>query len=176
MTSTTFAPEKDCAQVAAETGFTGTFSAFLDWLNDSLVYGGIVVYDATNVSGRDVIRVEAVTAGYSSDEQLLGRIRQSVLPSYNWVSSHRGGRDVYEFPKGWKDSDEESEFVAPEDGVFQRVHRARRIQLVTENGDRIDVNFDAGAELVFEEPDRDINEPDGVLTIRPIDAAHSVFI
>lgn len=174
MTSTAFAPHKDRAQIAAETGFTGTFSAFLSWLNDSLAYGGILVYDATNDAGREVTRVETITGGYSSDEQLLGRIRESLLVSYNWVSSHRGGLDIYEFPKSWMESDEENEFLAPEDGVFHRVHRARRIRLVTENGDHIDVNFDAGAELVFEEPDRDVNEPDGLLTIRPIDAAHRI--
>jgi hypothetical protein len=169
MTSTTPEIEKDRAEIASEDGFTGTLPAFLDWLRDALVYGGIRVHDeAPNNYGHPVVKVETVTAGYSSDEHLLHRVSTSIFPQSSWVSSHRGGLVVYEFPLDWFTSADELVWLKPESDVFETVHRARRIRVHHANGGYFELSYDTGVELAFQESDRDINEPDGLLIVRPI--------
>lgn len=158
--------EKDSAELANELGFTGTFADFIAWLERSLVYGSVVVHDPTiDHWGRPVTPVETVTGGYSSDERLLGRLRRAMWPSAAWVRSERGGLDAYEF-KEWLTNDEEREWLAPEDGVVEYFGRARTLRVIDRHGNEIKFSFDDGIELVFEEPDRDILEPAGIVTAR----------
>jgi hypothetical protein len=173
-----FEEEKDRSTLASEEGFTGTLKAFLEWLKDSLSYGSVSVTEATPeyaYDGSTVMRVETVTGGFSSDEHLLARVQRNYLMAAFWMSSHRGGLTVYQFPKDWYESVDEHEFLAPEDDVFERVHRARHIRVYTEHGDYIELNCEAGAELLYQEPARDINEPDALLIVRPMDPAGSIF-
>lgn len=168
MTEPTPEYEKDRAEIASEEGFTGTFHAFLDWLKGALIYGGIRVHDPKpDEWGRLATRVETVTGGFSSDEMLLGRLRRSMWLSTNWVLSERGGLDVYEFPYWLTDSDEERVWLEPDRGLLQTVYRARRLRVYDRHGDYVEFAYDGPAELVFQEPDRDINAPDGLLMIRP---------
>lgn len=160
--------DRDRSEIASEEGFTGTLSAFLEWLKDSLTYGFVLIHEeGLNRFGNPVIRVETVTGGYSSDEHLLGRVSRSVFVQANWHSSHRGGLVIYEFPTDWVTSENELTWLEPENDVFETIHRARRVRVYTENGDYVELNYDGAAELVFQEPDRDVNEPDGLLIVRP---------
>lgn len=159
--------EKDSAELANETGFTGTFHAFLEWLDASLVYGVIKVHaPAPNDFGRLVTRVKTVTGGYSSDERLLGRLRRSLFLSTNWVLSERGGLTVYEIPE-WLTGDEEREWLEPDRGKFETVARARKVRIFDRDGNVTEHTLPDGAVLYFVEPDRDICDPAGVLEIRP---------
>ncbi|MCI4659764.1 hypothetical protein [Cryobacterium zhongshanensis] len=159
---------KDRAELASETGFTGTLAAFLQWLDDACIYGGVVIHEPSlNSFGHPIIKVETVTCGYSSDEHLLGRVAQSVLVRSRWVSSHRGGLVVYEFPTDWVASVDEQAWLEPESDVFDTVYRVRRVRLYDTTGYYVEMGYDGVAELLFSEPDRDINEPAGLLIIRP---------
>lgn len=159
--------QKDRAEIANEQGFTGSFVDFIAWLEAALVYGGIRVHDeAPNDFGRPVVVVETVTGGYSSDEAFLGRLDRSIWLSTNWVRSERGGLRVYEFPE-WIRDGKELEWLAPDNGLFKQIYRARTLRVITADGAETDFLFEDGAELLFTEPDRDILEPAGVLTVRP---------
>jgi len=167
--------EKDRAQIAVEEGFTGTYAGFIAWLEASLVYGGVVVQPPeTNEHGRVTTKVETITGGYSSDERLLGRVSRCVYMQGMWRSSHAGGRVVYEIAEWMVNSTEELVWLEPDNGVFERVYRVRTVRIYQEDtsygqvGDFIELAYNGAAELSFHEPDRDINEPAGVLTIRPL--------
>jgi hypothetical protein len=161
--------EKDSSEIASEEGFTGTFTAFMEWLSDALAYGGIrVLGEVLNGHDRPVIKVETFTGGFSSDEHLLSRVKCSAYMASSWISSHSGGLTVYEFPLWLANGTDELVWLAPEDGVFERIYRARHIRIYDKTGGFIELGYENGAELSFEEPDRDINEADGVLTIRPL--------
>lgn len=161
--------EKDRAELANEAGFTGTFREMLDWLKDSLVYGGIRVHDPVPSDwGKPVMKVETVTGGFSSDEHLLGRLERSMWLRMHWAESHRGGLTVYEFPEWVFASDEERDWLEPEaDDTFETLARARYVDVVDDNGTTHKFAFPAGVELQFLEPDRDITEPAGRLIVRP---------
>jgi hypothetical protein len=166
--------EKDGAEIASEEGFTGTLSAFLEWLDEALVYGGVRVHDAEPDSyGKTKMKVETITAGYSSDEHLLGRVSSSLLVRLNWQSSHRGGLEVFEFPE-WLRDETERVWLEPETDVFETVYRVRRVRLYDERGDFVEFSYEEAASLAFQEPDRDINEPDGLLIIRPVAIPESI--
>lgn len=159
--------EKDRSEIASETGFTGTFSAFIEWLQGALIYGRVKVHEpAPNDFGRTVTRVETVTGGYSSDERLLGRLRRSLFLSTSWVLSERGGLVVYEFNE-WLTGDEEREWLSPDRGQFETVARARTLRVIDREGGVTELPLPDGAVLCFFEPDRYINEPAGVLEIHP---------
>lgn len=168
--------QKDSSALASEEGFTGTLAAFIEWLKNSLCYGGVMVSEAVSGHrpGAKVMRVETVTGGFSSDEHLLGRVQRSPLMAGNWESSHRGGLTVYVFPIYWFESTEEHEFLAPEDGVLERVRRARRVRVYSEDGGLVEFNYAAGAELVYEEPDRDIGHTNALLVVRPVGPEHAL--
>lgn len=168
--------EKDRSTIANEEGFTGTFAAFVQWLTDALVYGTTRVHEpAPNDFGRMSTVMETVTGGYSSDEELLGRLRRSWLLSSHWVRSERGGLTVYEFPEWVTASGQEFVWLTPEDGVFERAYRARRVRLYDEHGHYTEVSYTAGAEFLFQERDRDINEPDGLVIVRPAPPIEETF-
>jgi hypothetical protein len=162
--------EKDNAELASKEGFTGTLADFLDWLDRALVYGFIHVHEESlNQFGRPVIKIETVTGGYSSDEHLLGNVEHSVQFGSYWASKHKGGLVTYEFPVDLLSSNDEVTWLAPDstDGLFETVYRVRRVRFYDERGDYTELNYDSAAELLFQEPDRDINEPAGLLIVRP---------
>ena len=169
MDSTASELQTDRALVASEEGFKGTFVGFIEWLRAALSYGDVSVHEeAPNGFGRSVVRVETATGGYSSDEHLLGRLGRALYLQSNWVSSHRGGGTVYEFPMWLVDGTEDLVWLEPEDGVFERLHRVRRVRIYDARGGWTDLVYAHGAELQYEEPDRDINESDALLIIRPL--------
>ncbi|MFE4332509.1 hypothetical protein ACFRQM_24720 [Streptomyces sp. NPDC056831] len=86
-----------------------------------------------------------------------------------WASSHRGGLHVHEVPVERVDSPQELTWLEPATDVFERVHRARELVVRTPQCDEFSVGLPNGAQLSFSEPDRDINEPSGVLLVDPID-------
>jgi len=168
--------EKDRSEIASEEGFTGTFASFIEWLDGALVYGAVRVHDpAPNDLGRMTTTVETVTGGFSSDELLLGRLKRHWFMSSHWVRSERGGLTVYEFPEWVTSNEKEHVWLDPEDGVFERAYRARRVRVYDENGDYTEISYEAGAEFVFQEPHRDINEPDGLVIVRPAKPIDELF-
>lgn len=154
-------------------GFTGTVPAFLDWLEERFAYGGVSIGDpepAELNEKRLVRRVGLVTAGYSDDEALCGRVERGSLFGFMfWASSHRGGLTVYEVPVERFDSPQELTWLDPPTDVFERVHRARELVVRTPQGDEFSVAMPDGAQLRFCEPDRDIAEPNGVLIVEHIE-------
>lgn len=158
--------DKDRAEIASETGFTGTLRAFLDWLRSNLVCGTVrVSQPVPDDWGQLRFTVETVTGGYSSDEHLLGRVDR--LPQFRsaWRSSHAGGLTVYEFSYDQLDSTWLVELKPEGTEPFEVFARARTLKVEHPDGVYI-ASFERGVELVFEEPDRDIVRPDGVLTVR----------
>ena len=155
-------------------GFGGTIPNFMDWLTENLSYGGVIISDPQPSthgfpSDRLVHRVELITAGYSDDEDLLGRVYQgSLFALMFWRELHAGGLYVYEVPVERFDSTQQLAWLDPKSNVFREIHRARTIIMHTVHGDEIELDLPHGATLSFSEPDRDINKPAGVLTIEPI--------
>ncbi|WP_311245410.1 MULTISPECIES: hypothetical protein [unclassified Microbacterium] len=168
--------EKDSAELASEQGFTGTFAGFISWLEDALVYGAIQVEEPSQDDlGRTVTRVRTATGGFSSDERLLGRIRRNYRLTMFWVSSHRGGGTVWEFPERVTTSDERRVWLEPDDGVFERLMRARRVRVYSTDGSYLEHAYEHGVEFAFEEPDRDIMEPDGIVMVRPAPSLDELY-
>lgn len=168
--------EKDRSEIASEQGFTGTFAGFIDWLEESLVYGSVRVHEpAPDDFGRMKTRVETVTGGFSSDELLLGRLKRHWYMAHHWVSSARGGLTIYEFPTSVTSNQTDHVWLEPEDGVFERLYRARRVRIYAADGSYTETAFDDGVEFVYEERDRDINEPDGLVIIRPAKPLNDLF-
>ena len=161
-------PDKD--------GFTGTIPDFLDWVEGRLVYGSVRISEPF-VSDRPwpktVRRVEMVTAGYSDDEDLLGRIhlgKGDALSFFGlmfWESTHKGGLYVYEVPVAKYDSEKETTWLRPATDQFESAARARTLVVKTSEDDEFSVEFPEGMALSFAEPDREINDPAGVLTVHP---------
>lgn len=168
--------EKDSAERASEQGFTGTFAGFIAWLEAVLVYGGVQVDDpAPNEFGRTVTRMRTSTGGFSSDERLLGRIRRNYRLVTFWVSSSRGGGTEWEFPEYVTNGTEERVWLEPDTGRFERLMRARRVRLYAEDGTYVEQAYTHGAELFFEEPERDLMEPSGVVIVRPSRSADEIY-
>ncbi len=166
-------------------GFTGTIPVFLEWLEEQLAYGAVSIGDpepAELFPERLVRRVSLVTGGYSDDEALLGRVEHGSLFSLSyWESSHRGGLTVYEVPVERFDSLEEHEWLEPPTDVFEKIHRARtlivRTSVSSASGSSTEMQIEVpyGVQLSFSEPNRDIVEPAGVLTIEPIPKSESIW-
>lgn len=162
-------------------GFTGTVGAFIEWLGDHLAYGGISV--GSPIADplrphRKVRQIRMVTGGYSDDEALLGRVRRSVFALAFWESDHRGGLSMYLVPVEKFDSDEPQTWLEEPSDVFERVHRARTLVIdlgdpADPAGEQLSFQVPHGVELCFAEPERDICEPAGVLTVRGIPAERS---
>lgn len=109
--------ERDRSDIANEMGFTGTLDQLVEWLEANLVYGHVLRTDVTDDRGRERVRIETVTGGYSSDEHLLARLERSIYVSAAWCSSHRGGLTIYEFPPDW--AQEPVPWLEPEESVVQ---------------------------------------------------------
>lgn len=178
---------KDRAELASEAGFKGTLAEFLDWLEESLVYGGMRRLPDTPDEyrpGKKVLRIELFTGGFSSDEHLLGRVFTSPYTRSAWRSMHAGGLYVYEFNDSWQDSDKEYQWLQPELGdPFETLGRARKIRVVSASGKEVQIleGYRTGIELLFTEEGSapgshpDINNPAGVLTIQPIPEERSYW-
>lgn len=155
----------------ARDGFTGTIPAFLEWLEDRLAYGGVLISEPVpaELGRKQVRRVELITAGYSGDERLLGRVEHgSIFALMFWSSTHRGGLAVFEVPVERYDSSEEITWLEPASDVFEEIHRAREVIVRTPQEDEFSITVPHGAQLSFSEPERDINAPAGMLVIEPI--------
>lgn len=155
-------------------GFTGTIPEFLRWIQGWLAYGSVHISEpvASSRSWKGPVRrVEMVTAGYSDDEDLLGLVhlgRGNALSLFSlrfWES--RGGRYVYEIPAEDFDSESETVWLQPASAVFETVARARKVVIGMPQHDELVIEAPNGVELAFAEPERDINDPSGVLTIQP---------
>lgn len=164
------------ADTPDEDGFTGTIPDFLDWVADRLVYGHVHVsesFDNDRPWPKTVRRVEMVTGGYSEDEGLLHRVhagKGDALSFFGlsfWESTHRGGLYVYEVPVAKYDSEEVCTWLQAAGDHFEDIARARTLVVRTPGDDEISLEVPGGVALSFAEPERDINEPAGVLTIEP---------
>lgn len=115
--------EQDRREALADKGFTGTLRGFLDWIAELLMYGGLVESEPQEhpvFRGREVVEIAMITGGFSTDEHLLSRVfRDSVLLRSWWESTHAGGRYVYLIPTSSLASDEEREWLKPDNGVFE---------------------------------------------------------
>jgi hypothetical protein len=161
--------EKDRAELASAQGFTGTFRGFVDWLHESLIYGGVRL-DApeTDRWGHVHHQLSTVTAGFSSDEELLGRVRRATSMLMFWQSSQRGGLDVYEIPDWVMTSEDEQVWLEPDRGLVNDFYRVRRVRVYASNDrDYYELPYDVPVEVVLHEPNFDVNEPNATLIIRP---------
>lgn len=157
------------------TGFIGTIPEFIEWLNDHLRYGGVTVEelrvnDRFGATDQTVHTIRMITAGYSDDEYLLGRVapRNSTASFFGlrfWESTHRGGLDVYEVPAAEFDSPLRRQWLPPASDVFEQVGRARELNVRLDPDTEICLPLPYGARISFSEPNRDINDPAGVLLI-----------
>lgn len=138
-------------------GFTGTMFAFLEWLQERLVYGGVVIGDPkpAEVDGKRLVRrVHLMSAGHSGDEDLLDRVeRGSLFAQMFWTTSHRGGVSVYEIPVQHFGSAEELTWLDPSAKVLRRLDQARELIVHTADGAKVSVPLPHGAQLSFSEPD-----------------------
>ncbi|MFF2053726.1 hypothetical protein ACFVU2_19135 [Leifsonia sp. NPDC058194] len=161
--------EKSRTDIAAEEGFTGTFQGFIEWLGESLIYGGLRVHDpAPDQWGRLSTTIETFTGGFSSDEHLLGRLRFSLWLTTNWVRSERGGLDVYEFPDWLVNDPEEREWLEPDRGLVNDFYRVRTVRVYDRHDrDYVELAYDKPIEVVLLEPNFDVMEPNATLIIRP---------
>lgn len=157
-------------------GFTGSISGLLEWLNGNLQYGHIAVngpvpseIDET----RHVYEIKAVTGGFSEDEELLGRLSESIFGLRFWNATYRGGLTTYEIPVAHWETDMEFAWLNPATDVFQTLYRAREVVVEDLDGSTVTVNLPRGAQLRWTEQ-RDENGvlnfgvPHGVLRISPI--------
>lgn len=157
--------------------FTGTVPAFLEWLQETLQYGGITISeprpDEYSAQADRLVRdICLITAGFSDDEHLLGRVANKSMFSFRfWESTHRGGLTVYRVPVEVYESPEELLWLDPADDVINEVWRARTLIIDTGHSSRLTFALPAGARLRFSEPDRTICSPDGVLTLEQIPVA-----
>lgn len=156
-------------------GFTGTLPDFLDWLAGYVSgYASLIVSEPRPCSWNPnrglVHHVEAVTGGYSDDEDLFSRLRHSMFGFRFWESSHRGGLTVYEVPVSALESADEVTWMEPITDVFQTIYRARSVRLDTGHGH---TTFPAvhGVELSFCETDTDGYDRFGTLYVRQIDGS-----
>lgn len=154
-------------------GFAGTVPAFVDWLQEQLAYGGASVSEPVPDGTRAhplVREVRLVTAGYSDDEALLGRVRRGSMFSMRfWESDHRGGLSVYRVPVEAFDAPEPVQWLGEPTDVFEEVWRARRLVIDLQDASHA-FDLPAGARLRFAEPGRDVCAPAGVLTVEEIPA------
>lgn len=167
--------EQDWREALADKGFTGTLRGFLDWIAELLMYGGLVESEPQEhplFRGREVVEIAMITGGFSTDEHLLSRVfRDSFLLRSWWESTHAGGRYVYLIPTSSLASDEEREWLKPDNGVFEVLARARSVQLVAPDGSTSYLPFvyRGGLELVYRESGDWLSAegPKGTLVVRP---------
>lgn len=154
-------------------GFTGTVAGFLEWLKCHLAYSRIRFSETEpgRFGSGMIRRVELVTAGYSDDENLLGRVSKSLFATCYWESTHHGGLTVYGVPVEHMAPPEIQTWLEPPIEVFQEIHRVRELVVHTPQGDEYSVELPGGARLSFSEHEHDTLAPAGVLTIDPIDPA-----
>lgn len=159
---------KNRAELASEQGFTGTFDGFIAWLTDAIGDHSVQVTEQEpDRWGRVKVRLHTVTHGISSHELLLGRLKNHWRMAHHWVSSSRGGATVYEFSIAETKSRIDHVWLEPDTGLFERLMRARRIRLYAEDGTYTEAVYEHGAEFLFQEPDRDVMEPNGLVIVRP---------
>lgn len=153
-------------------GFTGTVPEFLDWLSDHLAYGGLSVSEPIPDEfqiGKMVREVSLVTAGYSDDEKLIGRVgigAQSYFALRFFNSCHAGGLYIYHVPVEDFDSDRQICWLDEPTDTILETHRARTLTVRDINGDTVSFEVPFGAEICFTEEDLDVMHPYGELTIR----------
>lgn len=157
-------------------GFTGSISGLLEWLGWNLQYGTVSVtgpvpseLDET----RMVFEIKAVTGGFSEDEELLGRLQESIFGLRFWSASYRGGLTVYEIPVSHWETDMSFTWLKPATDVFETLYRARQVIIEDLDGSTVTVSLPRGAQLrLSEQTDgngvRNFGEPQGVLRISPI--------
>lgn len=154
-------------------GFTGTVPGFVDWLRSALAYGHVGVGEPapSEISPTRLVRtIEMVTAGYSSDEALLGNVadpQYSMFALRFWASTHRGGLYTYQVPVSSFDSGETTTWLKPSDDVVQELYRARTLIVRTAGEEVLRMKLE-GVRISFTEYDRDINNPGGTVTIGPV--------
>jgi hypothetical protein len=149
----------------AEIGYTGTLAGFLAWIGTRLQYGGIRISDPApsaeplrSDDERLYHRVEMVTGGYSDDEDLLWRVRASILGVMYWRSSHAGGLYVYEIPVAAMSDDSSFDWLRPVDLGHIDTVGPGAIEVHDASGGVEHYTAPAGTELRYRD------EPDGSQT------------
>lgn len=155
--------------------FTGTIPAFLDWLTEHLSYGGVTVSEPEPDefrAGRMIRKISLVTAGYSDDEALLGRVGRGSLFSLRfWESDHRGGLSVYHVPVDDFESKKETTWLDEPSDTFERLYRVRSLVIDTGHSSTITFGAPTGVTLSLSEPNREISNPRALLRIDQIPLA-----
>lgn len=161
-------------------GFTGTLEGFLAWLNLNLAYGGALISDPEphpHIPGKKILIIKLITAGYSRDEALIGRVARfggdSLFALAFWESTHRGGLEVFHISEDDFNSTKEQTWLEPATDVFESVYRARTL-VVHGADDQCAATFDfpEGIELSFSEATRNIALPNGTVTARHLTPLH----
>ena len=115
----------------AQPGFTGTLRAYLDWIEELLMYGSFRLSEPQLHEWRknQLFReLRLVTRGFSTDEMLIGRAEQGLLSMY-WESSHRGGLFVFFIPESALNSEDIHEWMKPETDVFETIYLVDEIRI-----------------------------------------------
>lgn len=154
-------------------GFTGTVPELLDWLGQRLTYGGVRIETPRPDEFRPdrmVYPIKMHTGGFSDDEELLGRLAHgSMFSALFWKSTHRGGLYIYEVGEEYFDPTQRPvrtmEWLVPATDDLLEMHRARTMVVTLVGGGTETYDLPHGAAIAFEEPNRDINAPAGVLRI-----------
>lgn len=154
-----------------DVGFTGTLYGFLFWLDEALMSSAITVGEPepraradSLATDRLVRRIEMISGGHPDDDELLHRIQRGPLAAY-WVSSYAGGLYVYEVPAERFGDGIERPWLLPLTGALATVARARTLVVHRAAGDSLEIDLPYGAEISFDEPNRDVDAPAGVLRI-----------
>ena len=116
-------------ELDAKPGFTGMLHDYLDWIEEMLMFGSLTLSEPQPHEWRKGLfrELRLVTAGFSADERLIGRVERSLLGLRYWESSHRGGLFVFRIPQQALDSDHVHEWMEPETDVFETIHLVDRI-------------------------------------------------
>jgi hypothetical protein len=134
-----FAPYEESPQgireAETQVGFTGILRAYLEWIESMLMDGSLRVSPAEEHEWRSgrYHRLELVTGGFSTDETLLGRVRQGRI-AMHWESEHAGGLYVYLIPEWALASIESSAWMRPDDGIFTEVYFGDEVVLQIRRG------------------------------------------
>jgi hypothetical protein len=117
-------------EAESQPGFTGTLRAYIEWIECMLMYGSLRLGPAEEHEWRGgrYHRLELVTGGFSTDEALLGCVRQGRL-AMHWECEHAGGLYVYLIPEWALAETKASVWMPPDDGVLEEVYSVDEIVL-----------------------------------------------
>lgn len=151
-------------EAETQPGFTGTLRAYLEWIESMVMYGSLRLSAAEQHDWRSgrYHRLELVTGGFSTDEALLGRVKQGLL-AVHWESEHAGRLYVYLIPEWALVDTKASVWMRPDDGVFEEVYSVDEVVLQARGGTHISLAVDPRLQKTVLSSEQRRDENDGVV-------------